>query len=159
MSLAKEIKMQCEINTKRHEALLNIVRTGNFIWTLSDGFFSPFGISEAQYNILIVLKLENKALTQVEIGERLISSRANITLILDKMEKKGLVKRARIEDDRRVLMVGLTAKGRKVVDTIEAKYVVEVERIMSCLTESECKDLSRLLEKVRAALQVAGEGK
>ena len=159
MSLAKEIKMQCEINTKRHEALLNIVRTGNVIWTLSDGFFSPFDLTEAQYNILIVLKLENKRLNQVEIGERLISSRANITLILDKMEKKGLVKRERIENDRRVLMVDLTAKGRKMVDRVEEKYVTEVERLMACLTESECKAMSRLLEKLRATLRRGEEEK
>ncbi len=159
MSLSREIKMQCEINTKRHEALLNIVRTGNAIWTLSDAFFSPFGLTEAQYNILIVLKLESMSLTQVEIGERLISSRANITLILDKLEMKGLVKRERIEDDRRVFMVDLTAKGRKVVDTVEAKYVVEVERLMACLTESECKEMTRLLEKLRAVLYRDEEGK
>ncbi len=159
MSLSKEIKMQCEINTKRHEALLNIVRTGSFIGKISDGFFSPFDLTEAQYNILVVLKLENKSLTQVEIGERLISSRANITLILDKMEKKGLVKRERIENDRRVLMVDLTAKGRKLVDAVEAKYVIEVERLMSSLTEAECKEMSRLLEKLRAALHRDEEGK
>lgn len=152
MSLSKEIKMQCEINTKKHEALLSIVRTGSVIGKLSDSFFSPFDLTEAQYNILIVLKLENKKLTQVEIGERLVSSRANITLILDKMEKKGLVKRERIENDRRVLMVDLTAKGRKLVDAVEAKYVAEVERLMSSLTETECKEMSRLLEKLRAAL-------
>ena len=159
MSLSKEIKMQCEINTKRHEALLNIVRTADFIWKLSESFFSPFGITGAQYNILIVLKLVNKALTQVEIGERLISSRANITLLLDKMEAKGLVKRERIESDRRVLMVDLTARGRKAVDTVEVKYVAEVERLMSCLTGTECKEMSRLLEKLRAALQGKEDGK
>ena len=159
MSLSREIKMQCEINTQRHEALLSIVRTGNAIWTLSDTFFTPLGLTEAQYNILIVLKLENKSLTQVEIGERLVSSRANITLILDKMEKKGLVRRERIENDRRVLMVGLTSKGRKVVDAVEVKYIVEVERLMVCLSISECKEMSRILGKLRATLCEEGERK
>lgn len=158
MSLPREIKMQGEINTKRHEALLNIVLTGNVIWTLSGAFFSPLGLTEAQYNILIVLKLEKRRLTQVEIGERLISSRANITLILDKMEAKGFVKRERIENDRRVLMVDLTAKGRKLVDAVENQYVAEVERLMACLTESECKEMSRLLVKLRTVLR-EGEGK
>ncbi len=153
MPLFKEIKMQREIETQRHEALLNIVRTGNALWTLSDAFFSPLGLTEAQYNILIVLKLENKKLTQVEIGERLISSRANITSILDKMEKKGLVARERIENDRRVLMVGLTSKGRKVVDAVEARYIQEVERVMACLSQTECKILRRSLEKLRENLR------
>ncbi|OGX11043.1 MAG: hypothetical protein A2351_08680 [Omnitrophica bacterium RIFOXYB12_FULL_50_7] len=153
MSLSKEIKMQCEINTKRHEALLNIVRTAAFIDKLSDGFFSEFNLTEAQYNILIVLKLEKTAMNQVEIGERLISSRANITLILAKLEKKELIQRTRIVDDRRVLMVELTEKGRQVVGRVEAKYVSEVEKRMACLTQAECRVLSRLLEKLRETLR------
>ena len=63
------------------------------------------------------------------------------------------MKRERIENDRRVLMVNLTAKGRKAVDVVEAKYVVEVERLMACLTVSECKVLSRSLEKLRETLR------
>ena len=153
MTLAREIKLNKEIDSIRHEALLNIVRTASLIEKISGAFFGKFHITEAQYNILIVLKLEGRELTQIEIGERLVTSRANITSLIDRLEDKCFVKRKDVENDRRIYMIHLTEQGRRIVDKVEKAYVGKVEEIMSHLNESECKTISKSLEKLRESLR------
>lgn len=155
MTLAKEIRLKNEIESVRHEALLNIVRTANFIGKISNTFFARHRLTEAQYNVLIVLKLEAVALTQIEIGERLLTSRANMTSLIDKLEKKQYVRREEAENDRRVYKINLTEKGKHVLEKAEKAYVVKVEEIMSCIGEAECKTINRSLEKLRESLREA----
>lgn len=155
MTLAKEIRMKNEIESVRHEALLNIVRTASFIGKISNTFFSKHRLTEAQYNVLIVLKLEGVALTQMEIGERLLTSRANITSLIDKLEKKRYVRREEVENDRRIYRVFLTEKGKHVLEKVEKAYLEKVEQIMSCISEAECKTVSHSLEKLRESLRQA----
>lgn len=151
MSLAKEIKAG-KINTVRHEALLNIVRTADIIEKLGSAFFSQFGITGAQYNLLIVLKLQARSLTQVEIGERLIASRANVTALVDRLEKKNYVRRVKVEKDRRIYHVELTPQGRDALEKSETAYVREVEKRMFCLSKEDSAKLSAILSKLRKNL-------
>ena len=151
MSLAKEIGAQ-EINSVRHEALLNIVRTSDFIGKLSSKFFGKFGLTEAQYNVLIILKLNAKSLTQVEIGKKLISSRANITSLVDRLEKKNYVERKKDDFDRRLYKVNLTKEGLNLLEKVEPTYVNEVEKRMASINESDCRKLSAILVKFRQNL-------
>lgn len=153
MTLAREIKLNKEIDSIRHEALLNIVRTASLIEKISGTFFGKFHITEAQYNILIILKLEDKALTQIEIGDRLVTSRSNITSLIDRLEDKGFVKRKEDDEDRRIYTIHLTEQGRRIVDKVEKAYVGKVEEIMSHLNQSECKTISKSLEKLRESLR------
>lgn len=153
MTLAREIKLTKEIESIRHEALLNIVRTASLIEKISGVFFGKFDITEAQYNILIVLKLEGRELTQIEIGDRLVTSRSNITSLIDRLEHKGFVKRQDAEDDRRIYRIQLTEQGRRIVDKVEKAYVEKVEEIMSHLGKAECKTISKSLERLRVSLR------
>lgn len=155
MTLAKEIRMKNEIESVRHEALLNIVRTASFIGKISNIFFSKHRLTEAQYNVLIVLKLEGVALTQMEIGQRLLTSRANVTSLIDKLEKKRYVRREEVENDRRIYKINLTEKGKRLLDKVERAYVDKVEEIMSCINEAECRTINRSLEKLRESLRQA----
>ncbi|MBN1794865.1 MAG: MarR family transcriptional regulator [Candidatus Omnitrophica bacterium] len=157
MSLPKELKMKGGMLTTQHEALLNIVRTATIIGKLSNAFFGRFGITEAQYNVLIVLKLADKPLTQVEIGERLVVSRANMTALLDKLEKKAYVIRKKVEGDRRIFQIELTKEGRKLLDKVEPAYLRQVESNMACLNLSACKALSRVLTLLRENLHITEE--
>jgi MarR family 2-MHQ and catechol resistance regulon transcriptional repressor len=149
MSLAKELKMNDEFDSLQHEALLNIVRTAQVLAKHGQVFFQQYDLTEAQYNVLIVLKLEGRHLTQVELGERLVVSRANITALLDKLEKKGWVQRCTVDGDRRVFEIQLTDAGRKTVDKVEPLYLNEVKRCMRGLKSQDCRKLSQTLAVVR----------
>lgn len=147
MSLEKETKLK--INSARHEALLNVVFTSNYLAKHSRNFFIKFGITEAQYNIMIIIKLENRKLTQVEISERMVSSRSNITSLIDKLQEKGYVNRLSVEGDRRVYAVELTDEGKKKLDEVEPIYDKTVEKIMKNISIDESKKISALLAKIR----------
>ncbi len=149
MALHKELKMKSAIATPGHEALLSVMRTASMIQKRAHAFFSTYGITDAQYNILIVLKVEDMGLSQVEIGERVVASRANITSMVDRLEKKGYVKRSTVEGDRRVFRVNLTKEGQKILSAVESKYLDEVKNLMSSLDKGECRKISMLLEKIR----------
>ena len=153
MSLEKEIGMKERINSTGHEVLLNIVRTANFIDKRAQSFFARFGLTQAQYNVLIVLKLEKKNLTQVDIGQRLVVSRAGITSILDKIEKKGYIRRQRIKSDGRVFEIGLTPAGKKIINLVEPRYLEEVEKTMRCLNEDDSRQLNNSLGVLRKKLK------
>ena len=155
MSLQKEIKQH--INSVRHEALLNIVHTANCMDKVSSRFFGKFDITEAQYNVMIVIKLERRNLAQVEISERMVSSRANITSLIDKLEQKGYVRRVAVDGDRRVYQVELTSAGLRQVDCVERQYVKAVEEMMAGFSGEEARKLSALLVKARQSLSAVEE--
>jgi len=151
MSLENEIKQ--EIKSFRHEALLNIVHTHNQLAKFSRLFFKKFRMTEAQYNIMIIIKLEKGKLTQVEISERMVSSRSNITSLIDKLQKKRYVCRVPLERDRRVYHVELMKKGREKILEVEPIYTKTVEEIMECFSLNESRNMSSLLVKVRNNLK------
>jgi len=153
MSLSREVKLKKDIQSPRHEALLNIARTAGFLEKKSQTFFGQFDMTEAQYNVLIVLKLEGRSLTQVEIGERLISSRANITALIDRLEAKGYVERKDAARDRRFYEIHMTKAGRQILDKVEKVYLEQVEALMAALSLTECQTISRALEKLRDSLR------
>jgi len=155
MTLSKEIKAKKAISA-RHEALLNVVRTHDYITKRASSFFSLYDITEAQYNVLIVLKLEERNLTQVEIGERLIASRPNITSLIDKLEKKGHVLRKKVASDRRIFEIELTPDGKKLLEKVEPQYIKEVEKAMSSISTADCKRINTIMPKIRQKLVSAG---
>jgi Transcriptional regulators len=104
------------------------------------------GLTIATYNALRILRGAGAAgLACGEIGERLIHRVPDVTRLLDRMERDGLVRRSRSSDDRRVVLTQLTPKGRAAVDALD-------EPVME-LHARQFADLSvRELEALEAAL-------
>jgi DNA-binding MarR family transcriptional regulator len=79
----------------------------------------------------------------------MLVNRANITSLVDRMEKAQFVQRTASAKDRRYNIVKLTAKGQKLLDEVEDLYTKEVKKVMAVLKEPEQKKLIAMLEKVR----------
>jgi len=78
------------------------------------------GLTGAQYNVLRILRgAGSEGLACREIGERMISHDPDITRLLDRMEKRGLITRERQTDDRRVVKTCVTAKGLEILKTLD----------------------------------------
>jgi DNA-binding MarR family transcriptional regulator len=80
-------------------------------------------------------------------------NRANITSLLDRMEKANLVVRTSVPGDRRYNLVRLTAHGKRVLLDVEEEYAQEVAKIMGALDDSEVRDLIGDLERIRTNLK------
>ncbi|MEE8389840.1 MAG: MarR family winged helix-turn-helix transcriptional regulator [Anaerolineae bacterium] len=82
------------------------------------------------------------------ISAKLLKSGGNITLVVDNLEKRGLVRRERDGDDRRVVIVSLTGTGRELISRIFPNHVADIVEGMSVLSEEEQETLGRLCRKL-----------
>jgi DNA-binding MarR family transcriptional regulator len=152
MKLEKELGLKGGIKVTEHEALLNIYYTGDLLKKRAREFFSHYGITDVQFNLMELLYYqaeEKTGLTQAELSRMLLVNRSNVTSLIDRMEKAKLVIRVDVPGDRRYNAIRLTNKGRKMIEDVEGKYMDEVRRVMAILGRSEMDALIRALELIR----------
>ncbi|WP_298533939.1 MarR family transcriptional regulator [uncultured Algibacter sp.] len=139
-----------DINSKfaneKVKALINIIYTANWINSIQNEFFKPFGISPQQYNILRILRGAGEPLKVQVIKERMLERAPNATRLMDKLCAKQLINRLDCPDDRRVVHIDITKEGLKLLGVIEKDFK---EDLLENLTFEEAKTLSDLLDKIR----------
>ncbi len=156
MKLENELGLRNGIRVKAHEALLNIYYTGDILKKRAREFFSEYGITDVQFNLMELLSYQSDkeaGLTQAELSRMLLVNRSNITSLIDRMEKAQLVVRGGVPGDRRYNAVRLTTKGKETLDKVEDRYMKVITEIMTVLEESELKQLMASLEKIRTVLR------
>ncbi|MFH1741680.1 MAG: MarR family transcriptional regulator [bacterium] len=159
MSLQSELGLSNPIETRAHEALMNVVLTGELLAKEGHRLMRPLGLTDAQFNVLMLLKYqsENGELSQTSLGNMLVVNRSNVTGLIDRLEQAGLVKRTADSGDRRVNKVRLTTAGQKLLGRAEKAYLARVEEVMGTLTNAENAQLCSLLERIRRKLSDTGE--
>lgn len=152
MSLKSELGMRKGFDYPAHEALLNIYYTASRTRKEAGDFFRRYGLTDVQYNVLSLLKHQSgsrSGLTQVELSKMMLVNRANITTLIDRMEKAELVQRRPVPDDRRYNIIELTPHGIEMYQKVDGVYKKKISQIMNALNTEELHDLIRILEKVR----------
>lgn len=129
------------------QTLVKLMRIGDQLWRLSDEWFAKWDLSDSHYNVLRILNGADEPLAQTEISNRLVSSRANVTKIIDLLEKKQFVTRLSCQD-RRVKKVSLTKLGAKFISDTQTEVIKFTKTLMQPLSEEELKTLYGLLEKL-----------
>lgn len=153
MRLEKELKLKSRSMDINHEALLSVVLTAAQLHKLAERFFTKYGVTDTQFNILMTLDDSGPdGLTQQELSEKLVVHKSNVTGLVDRLEKLGYVKRQVDEEDRRCNYIVLTPKGDKLIGKAEAPYFSEVDRIMNSLSEGEKRALISSTGKIRQAI-------
>jgi DNA-binding MarR family transcriptional regulator len=150
--LQQELKKRRPFESSEQEAALNLLRTNDQLQIRFARLFREFGLTPAQYNILRILRGAGEPLPILEIASRTVTVVPGITGLIDRLEQADFVQRQRCEQDRRVIYVALTDKGRQVLSALEDPVIRLHETLMGHLTKSELKELSRLLERVREGL-------
>lgn len=155
MSLQDELGFIKPIENKANEAVLNIILSGTLLAKEGQRVFRPFGLTLAQFNVLILLKRQsvNGRINQTTLGKMMLVNRSNITGLVDRMEESGLVRRTDDPEDRRVHYVEMTDEGSRVLEKAHKVYYSRIEEIMSVLPENDRKLLSSMLESVRMQLR------
>ena len=111
------------------EALLNLVATSEIIRKIGDRLFSQYGLTRAQFNILVLVREGGEAgLTQVEIGREMIVTASNISSHMDRLEKMGLI--VREQRDRRTNGIRLTPKAQALLDEVLAALSRSVQMLI-----------------------------
>ena len=154
--LQNELKKKRPFDSPEQEAILNLVRTSDWIDNRFGRLFRNFGITNSQYNVLRILRGEGAPLPSLEIADRMIQVVPAITGLIDRLEKQELVLRQRCSEDRRVVYVEITAKGLALLKQMDGPVEELHKSLVGHLTRAELKELSRLAEKVRHAEREAG---
>ena len=114
-----------------------------------DQELAPLGISHAQW-IVVMLLGDGAASTAAELCKILIYDPGAMTRLLDRLEKKGVLRRVRTRGDRRTVRLELTAAGNKLYPRILETLVQIFNRLLRGFSKAEVRRLQRLLQRVVA---------
>ena len=139
-----------EYNTKTARALdtyVKLMRATESVTARAHRQLSTFGLSFSQFGVLEAL-YHIGPMSQSEVGQKILRSSGNMTMVIDNLEKRQLVKRERSKTDRRFLIVHLTDKGRKLISRIFPSHASEIALEFGVLTASEQQTLGKLCKKL-----------
>lgn len=100
-------------------AFLDLLRTADVLTRGADWVLKAEHLSLTQYNVLRILRGAFEGLPCGEIASRMITRDPDVTRLLDRMEKRGLISRARESRDRRLVLARITPEGIKLVNRLD----------------------------------------
>ncbi|GGK93216.1 MarR family winged helix-turn-helix transcriptional regulator [Deinococcus radiotolerans] len=124
-----------EVNANRHLSDYNLT-------------ISQFGVLEALYHL--------GPLSQRQLADKILRSSGNLTMVIDNLERDGLVRRDRDELDRRVMRVSLTEAGSTLIEQVLPRHVRGIREVFGAMTPEELAQLSALTRKLGRAVGSAG---
>lgn len=143
---------------KSLEALMGLWWTSLMLKKTSSRLFQDYLASDAQFNIMKLLKDANEPLTQNDLSKMLLVDKSNVTGLIDRLEKQDYIRRNKVEGDRRSYHITLTDEGRELINKLDRMYLKKVSQIMSEFTADDYETLIRLTRKIRNGVR-SGEGK
>lgn len=148
--LQQEIKQGRPFQSSEQEAAVALLRTSDQLRRELAAVIEPQGITLQQYNVLRILRGAGESgLPTLEIAFRMIEQTPGITRLLDRLEKKHLVRRERCVEDRRQVLCWITAEGLKIVNGLDGEVDAADTFMISRLKKAEVSTLLALLEKLR----------
>src|SRR5438105_12546686 len=149
MSIEKDIQ-QAKFRNEYHKTAVNLIYTYNWITERTKLIFERADITTQQFNILRILRGAGQPLSTLQIRQRMLDKMSDTSRIVDRLVKKGLVKKGICKMDRRLVDITITDKGKKLLEKID-QYSDQMDGIMQNLTEEDARTLNELLDKIRNA--------
>ena len=138
-------------DSPEQEVYLNLWRTYDRLRAFEDELFGKHDLTAQQYNALRLLRgVHPNGMRTLELAGRLISRAPDITRLLDRLEKRGLIVRTRPEDNRRVVDVVITDAGRTLLDGLADAVLDCARRQLGHLDAEQQRRLTELLRAARA---------
>ena len=153
-TLKDQIRKRSAFASPEEEAMLNVHRTASHLSGPSQAYFKQFKLSPASYNLLRILRGhhqrgERMGVRASEIGCQMVVRMPDVTRLVDRLEKMGLVSRSVDADDKRVKFVKITKKGLSLLERIEGGVLDLLHSQLGHMTKAQLTELSRLLELAR----------
>lgn len=141
------------------QSLIAIFRSYNAVLKEFNRLFARFGLTEPQFNILLLLARQGKeGMVLSEIGAKMSVSKANITGLIDRLAREGLVVRENHADDRRARLAKMTEAGLDLLKKVVPLHCEKINTVTSALEEEEKKRLIQSLTRLSQAIQGTGKG-
>lgn len=148
--LKEEIQQSRPFSGLAEEALLNLMRTADCLQRNMQRAVRVHGLTSTQYNVLRILRgAHPEGLTCSAIGERMITADPDITRLLGRLKKLGLIRQQRDKNDRRVLWTSIAPAGLQLLVQLDPVVEKLPEQYLGHMDSTELKQLIRLLEQAR----------
>ncbi len=135
---------------EEERALTTFIKLNRAVDSLDDRLFERGNIEDltaSQFGVMETL-LHLGPLCQGTLSQKLLRSTGNMTMVIDNLEKRGLVRRERSTEDRRMVTIYLTTSGKELIERIFPKQAAAITEEMSVLTSEEQEELGRLCRKL-----------
>ena len=153
MKIEKEIT-QRDFKNEYQKAAVNVLFTGNWLENKYKHFFKEkqFKVTLQQYNVLKILKNQYPNSASINlIKKSMLDKMSDVSRIVERLRKNGLVKRELCPDDRRSVDVTITEIGLELINDIDRQND-ELDQVLGNLSEDEVKLLNSLLDKARMSV-------
>jgi len=104
-----------------------------------------------RFDVMAALYRRRDGVTMSELSRMLLVSNGNATMVVDRLQAEGLVRRSPVETDRRTVMVALTPEGLLQFENLAAEHEAEVDRLFATLTETEIDTMTTILKRMGGA--------
>ncbi len=151
-NLAEEIGKKRGFDSLAQEAFLNLARTYSVLSREWAVFFRKYGLTEQQYNVLRIVQGAGRTGIHCEpIVRGMMTIDPDVTRLVDRLVKQGLVQRQRCERDRRVVLVTLTDEGKALLKKLRRPVLALHEKQLGHLGDRKLATISALLFEARHA--------
>jgi DNA-binding MarR family transcriptional regulator len=153
------MKEETQSRSKRRRAdcpeeatFLDLLRTTDMLSRGLVRVLKTEDLSATQYNVLRILRGAQEGLACGEIASRMITRDPDITRLLDRLEKRGLISRCRETKDRRTVMARITPDGLKLLARLDEPVQEAHRKQLGRLGRERLRTLTELLQLARAAV-------
>ena len=148
--LKRELRQRKPFGSVQEEVVLAIERTAGEVTQPLAEALRAAGLSQSQYNVLRILRgAGEEGLACGEISERMVRREPDLTRLLDRLEARGWVTRARGETDRRVVYAYVTEEGLELLASLDESIQATLKRALAHVPVARLRELLELLELVR----------
>ena len=154
-TIDREIKQTKPFRSLQEQLVINLMRTTRAV---EEGWIQYLkrtaGISPSQYNILRILRgARPKAVRISDISDRMITRDPDVTRLVDRLIKQGLVRRERDTGDRRVVLVEIAGAGLALLARLDGPAGEYTDSAMAGLKPQQLRTLDTLLNEIRAGIR------
>jgi MarR family transcriptional regulator, 2-MHQ and catechol-resistance regulon repressor len=132
---------------------IKLIRSAESLSSKLNLMLNDYGLTESQFGTLDSL-YHLGPMKQKEIGRKILKSGGNITMVINNLEKRGMVERRKGEKDKRQFIIHLTSKGRKSLSELLPHIVKKIKKHFEILDEDERKELQRLCKIVGLQIRI-----
>ena len=129
------------------DAYVKLMRAADTVQGILARNAEAYGLTLSQLGVLEILYHLGPA-NQKDLAAKLLRSGANLTTIIDNLEKRGIVTRRRDIEDRRAIVISLTDEGRQLISKIFPLHMQNIYRMLGVLTDDELASLALTCKKL-----------
>jgi len=145
----KETSKRQHVGCPEEAAFLDLLRTTDMLSRRLVPVLKAEDLSATQYNVLRILRGAPEGLACGEIAGRMITRDPDVTRLLDRLEKRGLISRDRETKDRRTVMARITPEGLTLLSRLDEPVQAAHRKQLGHLGRGRLRTLAKLLSLLR----------